>query len=364
MSSSLTGAFGPLSFFCDVDADSIGSILIGMKITFLGSGAWATALAYDLSQAGEHDILLYGKEKSQIDSINQNHCNFGFFPDVILPNCIHATLDPKVALEDRDVLVLAVPSSQINPIVFLIETYCNTNPLLINVIKGFDPITGEGISGLIQKSLQGKTKIRGLVSLVGPSFAYDVIHRDLTAVCAVSENVEQARFVQQLFSSPFFRVYVQNDVIGAEIGAGMKNIIAIASGIMEGLGYKDNTRAALITRGLAEITRYGIARGAKEETFLGLTGVGDLCLTASSHRSRNYEFGLRIGQDDDPWPALSNNQKTVEGLLAAKTIHYQAKRLGVQTPIVDVVYAVLYEGLKPSVGVKMLMERELKEENG
>jgi len=334
-----------------------------MKITFLGSGAWATALAYDLSKIPGRDILLYGREPAEINDINENHRNSRYFSDVTLPDCIRATLDPKLALTGRDVLVLAVPSSQINNIIALIEEHCDTNPLLVNVIKGFDPNTGEGISHVITRSLQGKTKIQGLVSLVGPSFAYDVIHDDLTAVCAVSEDSEKACFVQRLFASPSFRVYVQTDVIGAETGAGMKNIIAIASGIMEGLGYKDNTRAALITRGLAEITRYGLRVGAKSETFLGLTGVGDLCLTASSHRSRNYEFGIAIGQADDAGPALAANTKTVEGVLAAKTIHFQAKRLGVETPIVDVVYAVLYEGMKPSEAAKMLMGRELKAEN-
>ena len=334
-----------------------------MKITFLGSGAWATALAYDLSKIPGRDILLYGREPNEINDINENHRNSRYFSDVTLPDCIRATLDPKLALTGRNVLVLAVPSSQINNIIALIAEHCDTNPLLVNVIKGFDPNTGEGISRVITRSLQGKTKIQGLVSLVGPSFAYDVIHDDLTAVCAVSEDSEQACFVQRLFASPSFRVYVQTDVIGAETGAGMKNIIAIASGIMEGLGYKDNTRAALITRGLAEITRYGLRVGAKSETFLGLTGVGDLCLTASSHRSRNYEFGIAIGQADDAGPALAANTKTVEGVLAAKTIHFQAKRLGVETPIVDVVYAVLYEGMKPSEAAKMLMGRELKAEN-
>ena len=336
---------------------------MNMKITFLGSGAWATALAYDLSKTMGHSILLYGKDASEIDDINLNHRNSRYFPDVELDPCISATLDPSLALHDRDVLVLAVPSSQINNIVALIAEHCDTHPLLVNVIKGFDPNTGEGISHVIKGSLEGNDKIQGLVSLVGPSFAYDVIHDDLTAVCAVGEDPEQARFVQQLFSSPSFRVYVQTDVIGAETGAGMKNIIAIASGIMEGLGYKDNTRAALITRGLAEITRYGLAVGAREETFLGLTGVGDLCLTASSHRSRNYEFGIAIGQNDDAAPALANNQKTVEGVIAAKTIHFASQRLGIETPIVDVVYAILYEGMKPSTAVRRLMERELKAEN-
>ncbi|MBQ7244599.1 MAG: NAD(P)H-dependent glycerol-3-phosphate dehydrogenase, partial [Bacilli bacterium] len=190
----------------------------------------------------------------------------------------------------------------------------------------------------------------------------DVIHDDLTAVCAVSENVILAKKVPELFSTDCFRVYVQTDVIGAEIGAGMKNIIAIASGIMEGLGYHDNTRAALITRGLAEMTRFGLAKGASAQTFLGLTGVGDLTLTASSHRSRNYTLGIDIGKEDDATAVLERNQKTVEGVLAAKTIHAHAKLIGVETPITDAVYEVLYEKKKPSLVVAELMRRALKAE--
>ena len=213
---------------------------------------------------------------------------------------------------------------------------------------------------MIQKAFQDR--IQGVVSLVGPSFAYDVIHDDLTAVCAVSENEEHAKLVQRLFSSECFRVYVQTDVVGAEIGAGMKNIIAIASGIMEGLGYHDNTRAALITRGLAEITRFGLKEGARPSTFLGLTGVGDLTLTCSSHRSRNYTLGLEIGQEDNAVEVLARNKKTVEGVLAAKTIHEHAARKGIEVPITDAVYAVLYEGRKPSEVVTQLMNRNLKAE--
>ena len=331
-----------------------------MKITVLGSGAWGTALAYALSKNPGHDILLYGCVPQEIDDINLNHRNSKYFPDVTLPDVLKATLDPKVALSGRDILLLAVPSGQINNIANLINEQCDSTPLIINVIKGFDPITGEGIASMIQKCLTHP--IQGIVSLVGPSFAHDVIHDDLTAVCAVSENTELAKKVQELFSTDCFRVYVQTDVVGAEIGAGMKNIIAIASGIMEGLGYHDNTRAALITRGLAEMTRFGLAQGASAQTFLGLTGVGDLTLTASSHRSRNYTLGIEIGQEDDAVPVLARNQKTVEGVLAAKTIHFTAARMGIETPITDAVYAVLYEGKKPSIVVAQLMHRALKAE--
>ena len=333
-----------------------------MKITVLGTGAWGTALSYALTKDPENRVLMYGIAKDEIDDINLHHRNSHFFDDVTLPDSISATTDPEEALKDAHVLLIAVPSGAINGIVDLIVAHCKTKPLIINVIKGFDPLTGEGIAFLIEKRLKGKIETKGIVSLVGPSFAHDVIHDDLTAICAVSENKEAAQFVQRLFSSASFRVYVQTDVIGAEIGAGMKNIIAIASGIMEGLGYHDNTRSALITRGLAEITRFGIAKGAHASTFLGLTGVGDLTLTCSSHRSRNYTLGLDIGKEDDAGPVLARNTKTVEGVLAAKTIHLFAKKEGIEVPITDAVYEVLYEGKKPSLAVRELMTRSLKEE--
>ena len=333
-----------------------------MNITVLGTGAWGSALSYALCKDPENRVLMYGICKEEIDDINLNHRNSHFFDDVTLPDAITATDDPELALKDASVLLVATPSSQINNIVDLIVAHCRTCPLIINVIKGFDPLTGEGIAFLIEKRLKGKIDTKGVVSLVGPSFAHDVIHDDLTAICAVSQDKEAAKFVQRLFSSVCFRVYVQTDVVGAEIGAGMKNIIAIASGIMEGLGYHDNTRSALITRGLAEITRFGMAKGAHASTFLGLTGVGDLTLTCSSHRSRNYTLGLEIGKEDDAAPVLARNTKTVEGVLAAKTIHLFAEKEGIEVPITDAVYAVLYEGKKPSIAVGELMTRSLKEE--
>ena len=333
-----------------------------MKIAFLGCGAWATALAYVLGKNKVGDIVLYGRPEDSIEDINEKHTNTRFYPDVVLPKCIKATTDAKEAIEDAELLVLAVPSVAIPSIVPLIEEHANKNPLLVNVIKGFDPKTGEGISSSLKKALGPNVPIQGIVSLVGPSFADDVIHDDLTAVCAVSEDELKARRVQTLFSSASFRVYVQQDVIGAEIGAGMKNIIAIASGALEGLGYTENARAALITRGLAEMTRFGLARGAKASTFLGLTGVGDLTLTSSSIRSRNYSLGYQIGKADEAAPVLAANKKTVEGVVACKTIHSISKEIGVETPIVDAVYSVLYEEEKPSIAIRGLMLRSLKKE--
>ena len=333
-----------------------------MKIAFIGSGAWATALASVLAEHEDNEIVLYGKRKEEVDDINLNHKNAAFFPDVTLKDSITATLDEDVALKGAELLVLATPSSQIGNVMAMLKEHLDSKPLLVNVIKGFDPNTAEGITSVIKKALPNKDMVRGIVSLVGPSFAKDVIHHDNTCVCAVSDDLEAAQEVQRTFSSTTFRVYTNTDVIGAEIGAGMKNIIAIASGILMGLGYQDNARASLIPRGLAEITRYGVYKGAQEKTFLGLTGVGDLFLTCSSPSSRNYSFGLEIGKRGEAPSVLKENKKTVEGVLACKTIHEHAAKEGISTPIVDAVYAVLYEGVSPKKMAAALMERSLKAE--
>lgn len=330
-----------------------------MKISFIGSGAWATALASTLAEKGFSPIL-YGLSKEEIDDININHRNSKYFPDIELNPSIKGTLDPQEAIVDADVIVLAVPSKAVPSILGLFPENPAKPPLIINVIKGFDLDTGEGVTTKLTRLFASKA--RAIVSLLGPTFAYCVIHKDPTACCAVSENIEAAREVQHLFSSSIFRVYVQRDLLGAEIGAGMKNAIAIASGIMSGLGYGDNARAALLTRGLAEITRYGIAKGAKAETFLGLTGIGDLTLTCSSPLSRNFSFGIEIGKANDAQTVILNSTKTVEGIRAAKSVHFDSARIGVETPIIDAVYRVLYENKKPSDEVANLMGRALKDE--
>lgn len=204
--------------------------------------------------------------------------------------------------------------------------------------------------------------LKEVVSLIGPSHAEEVILRLPTIVNSVCESEEYSKVIQELFSNKYFRVYRNTDVIGAEIGVAIKNIIALASGMIQGLGYGDNARAALITRGLAEITRYGIAMGAKPETFLGLTGVGDLVVTCTSVHSRNFQAGLLIGKHDSAKFFWETNTKTVEGVKAAKIIHEEAKQKGIYMPITEEVYKVLFENYTPSVSVVNLMQKELKSE--
>ena len=330
-----------------------------MKVSFLGSGAWASALANVVSDNG-HDVLLYGVSKEEIDDINLNHKNSKYFKDVTLNESIKGTLNIDDVV-DSEVIVIAVPSSQIRVVLNKIKDKLVNKPVILNVSKGFDEVTHKRLSSVIKEEIS-EDKINGVVTLIGPSYAEEVVVKYYTAISAVGTCKEANEKIQVLFSNSYFRVYTNDDEIGAEVGAGIKNVIAIASGILLGLGYKDNSRAALITRGLAEITRYGVAIGASQKTFLGLTGIGDLFLTCSSLTSRNFSSGVEIGRLDSASEFLKKNTKTVEGIYACKIIHDAAKELGVDMPITNAVYNILYLDKKPSEELSQLMTRRLRQE--
>ncbi len=205
-------------------------------------------------------------------------------------------------------------------------------------------------------------KLSSVVSLIGPSHAEEVVLRMLTTICAVSLNEADAMTIQHLFSNNYFRVYRGNDELGSELGVAVKNAIALASGVLAGLGYGDNTKAALITRGLAEMIRFGTAMGGRQETFMGLTGIGDLVVTCTSVHSRNFQAGYQIGKADDAQVFWQNNTKTVEGVRTAKVLYELKEQHQIDMPIVDEIYKVLYEGKRPSVSARDLMLRELKAE--
>ncbi len=217
--------------------------------------------------------------------------------------------------------------------------------------------------GLHQGYTISKCVLKDVVSLIGPSHAEEVVEGLLTVINAVCKNDESAKIVQETFSNSYFRVYRNTDVVGAEIGVALKNIIALASGVLSGLGQGDNARAALMTRGLAEIVRYGTHFGGNLETYLGLTGVGDLIVTCTSVHSRNFQAGYQIGKANDAKEFLKNNQKTVEGIRSAEIVYHVAKEKGISMPIVNEVYATLFENKKPSDAILDLMGRELKSED-
>ncbi len=332
-----------------------------MKITVLGAGAWGTAVGRLFALHGD-DVVFYGLEKEP-ESINTEHVNKAFFPDVLLPLNASYTRDLDLALAGSDVLVFAIPSKAYRSVAKLVlEKLPSTKKVhVLSLAKGFDPETHERLS-LVLREVLPETKRHEIVSLLGPSYAEEVIHDQWTCLSAISPDVTEARLFQKMLSSPSFRVYTNTDEVGSEIAAALKNVIAIAAGIVEGLGGGVNARAALVTRGNAEILRFGIQNGARMETFLGLSGIGDLMLTCNSMKSRNFSLGYEIGKANDARKVLENNSKTVEGVYTSKYVTEMAASMHVEMPICKAVYEVLFLGRKPSEKVDELMLRELKSE--
>lgn len=329
-----------------------------MKVTVLGTGSWGTALAQVLADNG-HEAVLWGIADEEINDINENHHNSRYFETEISEK-LKATKDITV-VSGSDVILAAVPTMALETVLTQAAEHVSRPVIVINVAKGFHPVTHERLSEVIRKIMPAE-RMKAVVSLIGPSHAEEVILRLMTAVNAVSDDMEAAKTVQKIFSNEYFRVYRNDDVIGAEVGVAIKNVIAIASGILEGIGQGDNARAALMTRGLAEMTRFGTALGGREETYLGLDGVGDLIVTCTSRHSRNFMAGYQIGMDGGAAKFFAENKKTVEGIFACKVVYDEAKKRGIEMPITEQIYAVLYEGKTPQDAARDLMARELKPE--
>lgn len=331
-----------------------------MKTVVIGSGSWGTALGQILID-NKQEVIIYGVDIDEVIDINRYHQNSKYFKSLMLNYDLKATNDPKV-IEEADVLILSIPSTVIDQVCQQIKVIIKKPVIIVNTAKGFHPSTHQRLSEVIKNHFSSKTLI-GVVSLIGPSHAEEVIQRMLTAVNAVSDVYEAAETIQKLFSNTYFRVYTSDDVVGSEIGVALKNIIAIASGILSGLDLAgDNAKAALMTRGLAEIVRYGLANGGKLETFLGLTGIGDLIVTCTSEHSRNFQAGYDIGKHDSAIEFWQNNTKTVEGVKACEIIYLEAQKKNIYMPIVEQIYHILFENAKPSTCIAELMNRELKPE--
>ena len=329
-----------------------------MKITIYGTGSWGTALARVLADKGYSPILV-GRNLTKIAEINSGY-NSTYFGDLALNSSISATADSITATKDADVVVFAVPSKEIKMLAEQIYPHLSPNAVVINAGKGFDTAAGCRLSVTLSNTLPHVTT--PVISLIGPSHAEEVIRRDLTSICAVSKDLEAAKKVQQLFSCDYFRVYTTNDEIGAEYGAAVKNVIALASGILAGRGYGDNAKAALVTRGLNEMMRYGVNKGGRSETFAGLTGLGDLVVTCFSPHSRNYRAGFAIGQANSADEWLRTCTETVEGMNACRYIFEDTSSCDIEMPIAHSVYRVLFEQALPSEEISKLMTRTLKNE--
>ena len=331
-----------------------------MKITVIGSGSWGTALAQVLADNG-NDVQIYGVAKDEIEDIALHHRNRRYFGDTPISSALHATCELSDIHAYNDLFVLAVPTKFFGSVLDEVLPYVAPHTVICNVAKGFAWDTGERLSVRIRRAL-GQTPHAGIVSLIGPSHAEEVILRKLTLLSAVSSELSSAELVQGLFSNAYLRVYTHTDEIGAECGAAVKNVVAIASGILEGQGYGDNAKAALVTRGLREMTRYGVAKGGKADTFHGLTGVGDLIVTCFSSNSRNYRAGLAIGHAGSV-DAIRDTKETVEGLHSCLSVYRDAQKMKIEMPIVEALYSILYDGEQPCDAIARLMQRPLKLEN-
>lgn len=332
-----------------------------MNITVIGGGSWGTTLAQVLTDNG-HTCLIYDINASFVDAINNTHIH-PFFTDVVLPESISATLDLEKAVNFSDYLLLAVPTKVMREVVLRGINKLLTSPkVFINVSKGIEPGTLKRISEIVEEEIDPKY-LKGFVVLTGPSHAEEVILRKLTVLVSASKNHELAKEVQLLFSNDkYLRVYTSNDLIGCELGGAIKNAIAVVSGISTGIGLGENARAALISRGVLEIVAIVGALGGKKETAFGLTGIGDLIVTASSENSRNFRAGKKIGLGENVLDVVNNSTQTVEGVRTIVAANQIAEQYNLTLPIIQTAYQVLFNGLEAKEAVYKLLSRALKME--
>lgn len=326
------------------------------KIAIIGGGSWGTALA-DLTARNGHKVCIYAKENEVVESINNRSTNALYINDCKLHKNVSAETLDKISNETGiNKAIWAVPT-QFSRKVAAIHKKALENTSILIATKGIEIDTGELIYDILNQELSCKLSI-----LSGPSFAKEVAQQKPTAVSIASEKENERFKWQKIVSNNYFRSYTHDDVIGVEVGGAIKNVVAIATGISDGLGFGYNARAGLITRGLAEITRLGMKLGAKKETFMGLSGMGDLVLTATGELSRNRNVGLRIAEGLILNEILDNMNMVAEGVFTAKAAYNLSKKLGVNMPIAEEVYKILYENKPAKESVEDIMGRDLKDE--
>jgi glycerol-3-phosphate dehydrogenase (NAD(P)+) len=330
---------------------------IHKKITVIGSGSWGSAIAFLLNNNG-HDVTLWSFKEEEAASIIKYRENKEFLPGVRLGESITVTSDIETAA-DCEVAVMVVPSAFCEGVARSFAPFLNKNQIIVNASKGIHQGTLKTLSSVLEDIFP--TCSIGV--LAGPSHAEEV-GRGLPTVCVTAfREPETARLIQDIFISDVFRVYAHTDIIGVELGGALKNVIALAAGICDGLGFGDNTKAALMTRGIVEISRLGEAMGAEKQTFSGLTGIGDLIVTCTSMLSRNRRAGILLGQGKTLDEALKEVHMVVEGVITAKSAHALAKKTGIEMPITEAVNSILFEGKDPGIAVKELMTRDRAFEN-
>lgn len=325
-------------------------------IAVIGAGSWGTTLASLLSKKG-YDVSLWVYEKDLAEEIERTRLNKIYLPDIRLPENIMVSYQIDAVVNKARYILNVVPAQHTRDVFKEIYSYISNGAVIISASKGIERRTLMTISSVL-KELTGHE----VAALSGPSFAKEVIKNLPTAVTLATENRNTGFLLQEVFNTNTFRVYTHDDILGVEIGGALKNVIAIASGISDSLGLGHNARASLITRGLAEITRLGVAMGAGEKTFAGLSGLGDLVLTCTSALSRNYTLGIKLGQGTKLKDILEQTISVVEGVGTAESAFELSKKYNIEMPIVEQVYKIIYEGKDPVLAVSDLMRRSLKSE--
>jgi len=331
-----------------------------LKIGVVGGGNWGTALANLLADKG-YGIDLWVFEAEVRDQILTSGENTIFLPGIKLSSNLHPSNDIAKVVSAKDMVLVVVPSHVMRETTLKMAGHISKNTIIASASKGIENKTYLTMTGVMRETL---TEIAPdqLAVVSGPSFASEVARKQPTVVTAASRNAETAALVQQVLATPYFRVYTSNDLIGVELGGSLKNVIAIAAGVIDGLKLGLNTRAALITRGMTEIRRLGLKMGANPRTFTGLAGFGDLILTCTGHLSRNHTVGQKIGQGEKVKDILGQMRMVAEGVKTAKSVYDLSRSLGVEMPISHETYRILYEDLPPQEAVMRLMTRDLKQE--
>ena len=325
------------------------------KIGIIGAGSWGIALSVLLHNNG-HDITIWSALEKEIEMLKREHEQKEKLPGVKLSDEMCFTTDLAQAVKDKEILVLAVPSSFTRSTAHLMKEYVAKDQIIVNVAKGIEESTLMTLSQVIEDEIPQAD----VAVLSGPSHAEEVGRGIPTTIVVGADTKKTAEYIQNVFMSDVFRVYTSPDVLGIELGAALKNVVALAAGIADGLGYGDNTKAALITRGITEIARLGIAMGGKFETFCGLSGIGDLIVTCASMHSRNRRAGILIGQGKTMDEAMDEVKMVVEGVFSAKAAMGLAKKYGVELPIIEQVNEVLFDNKSAATAVRDLMLRDKK----
>lgn len=331
-----------------------------MRVAVIGAGSWGTALGIMAARAG-HEVRLWSRNREVVESVNRQHLNATYLPDSRIPDGVRASVDIVEALERAELVILAAPSHATRAILISMVPVIEPNMVFVSATKGIEIETGTRISQILNEVVGEKFSPR-FVCLSGPSFAKEVVKKHPTAIVAASESVALSRSVQAELSFENLRIYTNDDVVGTELGGSVKNVMAIAAGIVAGLGFGSNSVAALITRGLAEMTRLALREGAKLETLMGLAGLGDLVLTCTGNLSRNRFVGQELGKGRSLDEITRGMKEVAEGVKTTRALKQLAGRLGVEMPITNEVYAVLYHGQTAQDAAANLMTRPLRDE--